>query len=51
MHYGKNEFESKELLEVLEGKIISVEHVGSTSVEGLTAPVLWWLGRCSYSLF
>ena len=26
-----------ELLEVLSGKIISIEHVGSTSVEGLSA--------------
>jgi GrpB-like predicted nucleotidyltransferase (UPF0157 family) len=35
----KNEFEriSKELLTVLAGKIISIEHVGSTSVEGLAA--------------
>lgn len=35
----KNEFERilKELLAVLSGKIISIEHVGSTSVEGLSA--------------
>jgi GrpB-like predicted nucleotidyltransferase (UPF0157 family) len=35
----KNEFEriSDELLAVLTGKIISIEHVGSTSVQGLAA--------------
>jgi GrpB-like predicted nucleotidyltransferase (UPF0157 family) len=35
----KNEFEriSNELMAVLAGKIISIEHVGSTSVEGLAA--------------
>lgn len=35
----KNEFEriSNELLAVLAGKIISIEHVGSTSVQGLAA--------------
>ncbi len=35
----KNEFEhiKNELLQALSGKIISIEHVGSTSVEGLSA--------------
>lgn len=35
----KNDFEDirSELMAVLEGKVISVEHVGSTSVEGLSA--------------
>lgn len=35
----KEEFQKikKELLKVLKGKVISIEHVGSTSVEGLSA--------------
>nr|WP_297426583.1 GrpB family protein [Clostridium sp.] len=35
----KNEFEriKNELLTVLSGKIYSIEHVGSTSIEGLAA--------------
>jgi GrpB-like predicted nucleotidyltransferase (UPF0157 family) len=41
----KNEFEriKNELLTVLSGKINSIEHVGSTSVEGLAAKPIMML--------